>query len=78
MRKFLERAMDKVSRMNEESIRGLLRVLVGRKRPSRVGARLHARRHRRLRGYHVPILVNKAAERLLPMAQAELFDAPLW
>ena len=27
MRKFLERAMEKVSRMNEESIRGLLRVL---------------------------------------------------
>ncbi|MBN2874838.1 MAG: PAS domain-containing sensor histidine kinase, partial [Spirochaetales bacterium] len=27
---------------------------------------------------HVPILVNKSAERLLPLSQLELFESPLW
>ncbi|TFG81140.1 MAG: PAS domain S-box protein [Spirochaetales bacterium] len=78
MRKFLERAMDKVSRMNEEAIRGLLRVLVDE------NDRLESVLDSMLDGIvvcgdtHVPILVNKAAERLLPLAQTELFDVPLW
>ena len=78
MRKFLERAMEKVSRMNEESIRGLLRVLADE------NERLDAVLDSMLDGIvvcdedHAPILVNKAADRLLPMAQAELFDLPLW
>ncbi|HPE36341.1 MAG TPA: ATP-binding protein [Spirochaetales bacterium] len=78
MRKFLERAMDRVSRMNEEAIRGLLRVLVDE------NDRLESVLDSMLDGIvvcgddHVPILVNKAAERFLPLAQAELFDEPLW
>lgn len=78
MRKFLERAMEKVSRMNEESIRGLLRVLADE------NERLDAVLDSMMDGIvvcdedHVPILINKAADRFLPMSQAELFDAPLW
>jgi len=78
MRKFLERAMEKVSRMNDESIRGLLRVLADE------NERLDTVLDSMMDGIvvcdedHAPILVNKSAERLLPMSQAELFDAPLW
>ncbi|MBU0928922.1 MAG: PAS domain-containing protein [Spirochaetes bacterium] len=78
MRKFLERAMEKVSRMNEDSIRGLLRVLADE------NERLDAVLDSMMDGIvvcdedHAPILVNKAAERLLPVSQVELFDAPLW
>lgn len=78
MRKFLERAMDKVSRMNEESIRGLLRILVDE------NERLESVLDSMLDGIvvcdssHAPILVNKSAERLLPLAQDELTGAPLW
>lgn len=78
MRKFLERAMDKVSRMNEESIRGLLRVLADE------NERLETVLDSMLDGIvvcgagHAPILVNKSAERLLPLVQGELTEAPLW
>jgi PAS domain S-box-containing protein len=78
MRKFLERAMDKVPRMNEESIRGLLRLLADE------NDRLDAVLDSMMDGIvvcddeSVPILVNKSAERLLPLSQAELFDEPLW
>lgn len=78
MRKFLERAMEKVSRMNEESIRGLLRVLADE------NERLDAVLDSMMDGIvvcdedHAPILINKAAERLLPLSPSELFDAPLW
>ncbi len=78
MRKFLERAMDKVSRMNEESIRGLLRVLADE------NDRLETVLDSMLDGIvvcddaHAPILVNKSAERLIPLVQGELTDAPLW
>lgn len=78
MRKFLERAMEKVSRMNDESIRGLLRVLADE------NDRLDAVLDSMMDGIvvcdedHVPILINKAAERFLPLSQVELFDAPLW
>lgn len=78
MRKFLERVMDKVPRMNEESIRGLLRVL------SDENERLDAVLDSMMDGIvvcdedHEPILVNKAAERLLPLSQQDLFDSPLW
>lgn len=78
MRKFLERAMEKVPRMNEESIKGLLRVLADE------NERLDAVLDSMMDGIvvcdedHIPILVNKAAERFLPMSHAELFDAPLW
>lgn len=78
MRKFLERAMDKVSRMNEESIRGLLRILADE------NERLEAVLDSMLDGIvvcdedHIPILVNKAAERFLPISYSSLFDQPLW
>ncbi len=78
MRKFLERAMDKVSRMNEESIRGLLRIL------SDENERLEAVLDSMLDGIavcdedHIPILVNKAAERFLPLSYTNLFDQALW
>lgn len=78
MRKFLERAMEKVSRMNEESIRGLLRVLADE------NERLDAVLDSMMDGIvvcdedHAPILINKAADRLLPLSQSELFDVPLW
>lgn len=78
MRKFLERALDRVSRMNEESIRGLIRVLADE------NDRLETVLDSMLDGIvvcggnHVPILINKAAERLMPLSQAELFEAPLW
>lgn len=78
MRKFLERAMDKVPRMNEESIRGLLRLLADE------NDRLDAVLDSMMDGIvvcddeYVPILVNKSAERLLPLSQTELFDEPLW
>jgi len=70
--------MDKVSRMNEESIRGLLRILVDE------NERLESVLDSMLDGIvvcdslHAPILVNKSAERLLPLAQGELTGAPLW
>ncbi|MBN2874467.1 MAG: PAS domain-containing protein, partial [Spirochaetales bacterium] len=76
MRKFLERAMEKVPRMNEESIRGLLRVLADE------NERLDAVLDSMMDGIvvcdedHVPILVNKSAERLLPLSQLELFESP--
>jgi len=78
MRKFLERALEKAPRMNEESIRGLLRVLADE------NERLDAVLDSMMDGIvvcdedHIPILVNKASERLLPMSPIELFDAPLW
>jgi len=78
MRKFLERAMDKVSRMNEESIRGLLRLLADE------NERLDAVLDSMMDGIvvcdedHLPILVNKAADRLLPLSQVDLFEEPLW
>ena len=74
----LFRSMDKVPRMNDESIRGLLRILADE------NDRLETVLDSMLDGIvvcgdnHVPILVNKAAERLLPLSQAELFEAPLW
>ncbi|OHD13020.1 MAG: PAS domain-containing sensor histidine kinase [Spirochaetes bacterium GWB1_48_6] len=70
--------MEKVSRMNEESIRGLLRVLADE------NERLDAVLDSMMDGIvvcdedHAPILINKAAERLLPLSSSELFDAPLW
>lgn len=78
MRKFLERAMEKVSRMNEESIRGLLRVLADE------NERLDAVLDSMMDGIvvcdedHAPILINKSAERLLPLSPSEFFDKPLW
>ncbi len=78
MRKFLERAMDKVPRMNEESIRGLLHLLADE------NDRLDAVLDSMMDGIvvcddeYVPILVNKSAERLLPLSQPELFDEQLW
>ncbi len=78
MRKFLERALEKVSRMNEESIRGLLRVLADE------NERLDAVLDSMMDGIvvcdedHAPILINKSAERLLPLSPSELFDKPLW
>lgn len=78
MRKFLERAMDKVSRMNEESIRGLLRVLADE------NDRLETVLDSMLDGIvvcddtHAPIMVNKSAERLIPLVQGELAETPLW
>lgn len=78
MRKFLERAMEKVSRMNEESIRGFLRLLADE------NDRLDAVLDSMMDGIvvcddeHLPILVNKAAERLLPLSQTELFESALW
>lgn len=78
MRKFIERALEKVPRMNDESIRGLLRVLADE------NERLDAVMDSMIDGIvvcdddHVPLLINKAAERLLPLSQTELFDAPLW
>jgi PAS domain S-box-containing protein len=64
--------------MNEESIRGLLRVLADE------NERLDAVLDSMMDGIvvcdedHAPILINKAAERLLPLSQSELFDVPLW
>ncbi len=78
MRKFLQRALDKVSRMDEESIRGLLRIL------NDENDRLETVLDSMLDGIivcdvnNIPILVNKSAERLMPLSGQELFDTPLW
>ena len=78
MRKFLERALDKVSRMNEDSIRNLIRVLATE------NERLEAVLDSMLDGIivcgvdHVPLIMNKAAERLIPLNQSDPFVAPLW
>lgn len=78
MRKFLERALDKVSRMNEDSIRNLIRVLATE------NERMEAVLDSMLDGIivcgvdHVPLIMNKAAERLIPLNQSDPFIAPLW
>ncbi len=78
MRKFLQRALDKVSRMDEESIQGLLRLL------NDENGRLETVLDSMLDGIivcdvgNIPILVNKSAERLIPLLAQELFDTPLW
>lgn len=70
--------MEKVPRMNDESIRGLLRVLADE------NERLDAVLDSMMDGIvvcdeqHQPIIVNKAAERLLPLSPIESSDEPFW
>ena len=78
MRNFLNKAMARVSRMNEDSIRSLLRSL------AEENDRLETVLDSMLDGIivcddsHLPILINKSAERLVPLIATELYDSPLW
>jgi len=78
MRKFLNKAMDKVSRMNEESIKNLIKTLADE------NDRLETVLDSMTDGIivcdddHKPILINKSAERLVPIVQTELYDNRLW
>lgn len=78
MRRFLNKAMDKVSRMNEDSIKSLLKTLANE------NDRLETVLDSMMDGIivcdddHKPILINKSAERLVPIIQTELYDNRLW
>ncbi|MBU0957031.1 MAG: PAS domain S-box protein [Spirochaetes bacterium] len=78
MRKFLSRAMDKVSRMNADAIRNLLRTLADE------NDRLETVLDSMMDGIivcdvdHRPILINKSAERLIPISQTDLYETNLW
>ena len=78
MRKFIERAIEKLSKLDEEQIRALIRDL----------ATEHERIELVLDSMNVGVLVsatdntlvlvNKAAERLLPFATHEWYERPVW
>jgi len=70
--------MDKVARMDEESIRGLLQLLVDEN--ERLESVLDSMMDGIVvcDGTHAPLLVNKSAERLLPLSSPEPSAAPLW
>ena len=78
MRRFLERALAKASRMNEEQIRRLLAILA--EENERMGTVLDSM----LDGIvvcdsvHRPTLFNKSAERLLPLNYLDVYDRPVW
>lgn len=78
MRRFLERALAKAPRMNEEQIRRLLDILADEN--ERMGTVLDSM----LDGIvvcdsaHRPTLLNKSAERLLPLAYLDVYDRPVW
>lgn len=78
MRRFLERALAKAPRMNEEQIRRLLAILA--EENERMGTVLDSM----LDGIvvcdssHRPTLINKSAERLLPLAYLDVYDRPVW
>ncbi len=78
MSRFIERAMAKAPRMNEEQLRDLLSAL------AEENSRLETALDSMLDGIivcdltHEPIIVNKTAERMLGLAEAELLDRPLW
>ncbi len=78
MRRFLERALAKAPRMNEEQIRRLLAILADEN--ERMGTVLDSM----LDGIivcdtvHRPTLFNKSAERLIPLAYLDVYDRPVW
>jgi two-component system, sporulation sensor kinase E len=78
MRKFLERALDKVSRMNEDSIRNLIRVLATE------NERLESVLDSMLDGIivcgvdHVPVDHEQGCRTAHPLNQSDPFIAPLW
>ncbi|HSV56716.1 MAG TPA: ATP-binding protein [Magnetospirillaceae bacterium] len=78
MRRFLERALTKAPRMNEDQIRRLLDILADEN--ERVGTVLDSM----LDGIvvcdpsHRPSLFNKSAERLLPLTLPDVYDRPIW
>lgn len=78
MRRFIERALAKAPRMNEEQIRRLLFILADEN--ERMGTVMDSM----LDGIivcdagHRPILFNKSSERLIPLTSGEIHDRPLW
>jgi PAS domain S-box-containing protein len=78
MRRFVERALAKLPRLNEEQLRSLLLSLAEENR------RMDAALDSMLDGIvvcdkeHTPIIYNKSAERMLRLAQADPFERPLW
>lgn len=78
MSRFIERALAKAPRMNEEQLRDLLGAL------AEENSRLETALDSMLDGIivcdltHEPIIVNKTAERMLGLSGTELMDRPLW
>jgi len=78
MRRFIERALAKAPRMNEEQIRRLLFILADEN--ERLGTVLDSM----LDGIivcdalHRPILYNKSSERFVPLSSVDIYDKPVW
>jgi PAS domain S-box-containing protein len=78
MSRFIERALAKAPRMNEEQLRDLLSGL------AEENSRLETALDSMLDGIvvcdlsHEPIVVNKAAERMLGLVGTEAMEKPLW
>ena len=78
MRRFVERALAKAPRMNEEQLRGLLQAL------AEENGRLEAALDSMLDGIvvcdrdHLPTIYNKSAERMLGLTGGEPSERPLW
>lgn len=78
MRRFIERALAKAPRMNEDQIRKLLAILADEN--ERMGTVLDSM----LDGIVVcdasyrPTLFNKSAERLVPLSSVDIYDRPIW
>ncbi len=78
MRRFVERALAKSARMNEEQLRALLQAL------AEENGRLEAALDSMLDGIvvcdrdHLPTIYNKSAERMLGLAGGEPSERPVW
>ena len=78
MRRFIERALAKAPRMNEEQMRRLLSILADEN--ERMGTVMDSM----LDGIivcdtsHRPTLLNKSAERLIPLTYLDVYDRPVW
>ncbi len=78
MRKFIERAIQKLSKLDEEQIRALILDLAGEH--ERIELVLDSMNVGVLvcTGDHSLVLVNKAAERMVPFATQEWYERPVW
>jgi two-component system, sporulation sensor kinase E len=78
MRRFVERAIGKIGRLNEEQMRSLLYDL------AEENGRMEAALDSMLDGIvvcdraHFPIIYNKAAERMLRLTGPDISERPLW
>jgi two-component system, sporulation sensor kinase E len=78
MRKFIERAIEKLSKLDQAQIRSLILDLAGANERNELVLDSMSDGVMVSDTQHALVLVNKAADRLIPFTQHEVLERPIW